>query len=111
MAPARKSRGPNNVGVDKSLRVCHEIENVTNGRTRIYASATERKRAQAGSGTVLVGRIVSTPKRQPVVAVADHADPVGALTAWASTTLIVPPGHPRAGEPMTLPDFRRGLAP
>ena len=32
-------------------------------------------------------------------------DPVGALAAWASTTLIVPPGHPRSGAPMALPDF------
>ena len=30
---------------------------------------------------------------------------VGALAAWASTTLIVPPGHPLSGEPMALPDF------
>ena len=41
----------------------------------------------------------------PVVAVADHADPVGVLATWAAETLIVPPGHPRAGEPMALPDF------
>ena len=39
------------------------------------------------------------------MAVVDHADPVGALAAWASTTLIVPPGHPLSGEPMALPDF------
>ena len=33
------------------------------------------------------------------------ADPVGALAAWARETLIVPPGHPLAGEPMALPPF------
>ena len=32
-------------------------------------------------------------------------DPVGALAAWARDTLIVPRGHPLAGEPMALPDF------
>ena len=74
------------------------------GRTRIYASATERKRAQRARDRA--GRAHRLDAKAPaVVAVADHADPVGALTAWASTTLIVPPGHPRAGEPMTLPDF------
>ena len=33
------------------------------------------------------------------------ADQIGALEAWAADTLIVPAGHPRAGEPMRLPDF------
>ena len=33
------------------------------------------------------------------------ADPVGELAAWAKATLIVPPGHPLAGQPMVLPDF------
>ena len=32
-------------------------------------------------------------------------DPVGALATWAAKTLIVPPGHPLAGQPMALPDF------
>ena len=41
----------------------------------------------------------------PVVAVVDHKDPVGALAEWAASTLIVPPGHYRAGEPMVLADF------
>ena len=33
------------------------------------------------------------------------ADPVGALATWARETLVVPPGHPAAGQPMALPDF------
>ena len=45
------------------------------------------------------------PGLPPVVALVDHADPVGALAEWASTTLIVPPGHPRSGEPLALLDF------
>ena len=40
----------------------------------------------------------------PVEAV-DHDDPVAALAAWARETLVVPPGHPLAGEPMGLPAF------
>ena len=34
-----------------------------------------------------------------------HDDPIGALSAWSKETLIVPPGHPLAGKPMTLPGF------
>ena len=30
---------------------------------------------------------------------------MGALATWARETLIVPPGHPLAGQPMALPDF------
>ena len=32
-------------------------------------------------------------------------DPVGALAMWARETLIVPPGHPLAGQPMVLLSF------
>lgn len=32
-------------------------------------------------------------------------DPVKALVEWSETKLRVPPGHPRAGEPLTLPDY------
>ena len=40
----------------------------------------------------------------PVVSI-PQADPVGELRSWAAETLIVPPGHPLAGQPMALPDF------
>ena len=43
--------------------------------------------------------------RRSVVAVVDHADPVGALATWARQKLIVPAGHPLAGRPMALADF------
>ena len=33
------------------------------------------------------------------------ADPAQAIADWSTECLIVPPGHPRAGEPMTLPDY------
>ena len=45
----------------------------------------------------------STPLA-PVVALG-AGDPVGELASWAAATLIVPPGHPLAGQPMVLPDF------
>ena len=40
-----------------------------------------------------------------VVAVVDHGDPVGELASWAREKLLVPPGHPLAGQPMELPDY------
>ena len=38
-------------------------------------------------------------------ATVNHADPVSALVDWSREKLIVPPGHPLAGQPMTLPAF------
>ena len=74
------------------------------GRRRLYATATDRKRAQRARERASVAHRLDAPT-PAVAAVVDHTDPVGALTAWAADTLIVPPGHPRAGEPMALPDF------
>ena len=73
------------------------------GRRRIYATATDRKRAQRARDRA--GRAHQLDARPPVVAVVDHADPVGALAQWASEKLIVPPGHPLAGGPMVLAPF------
>ena len=33
------------------------------------------------------------------------ADPAQSIADWSTDTLTVPPGHPRQGEPMTLPDY------
>ena len=74
------------------------------GRQRQYASATERKRAQRARDRAGRAHRLDAPT-PPVVAVADHADPVGALAAWARKTLVVPPGHPRSGEPLELMPF------
>ena len=74
------------------------------GRRRIYATATERKRAQRARDRAGRAHRLDAPA-PPVVAVVDHADPVGALAEWARTTLIVPPGHPRSGEPLELLPF------
>ena len=46
---------------------------------------------------------LSVPVFLPVPA--DAAGKVRALAEWARASLIVPAGHPRAGEPMELPDF------
>ena len=73
------------------------------GRTKRYASATDRKRAQRARDRA--GRAHQLDARPAVVAVVDHADPVGALASWAASTLIVPDGHYRAGEPMVLMPF------
>ena len=32
-------------------------------------------------------------------------DPADVLAAWSASTLVVPAGHPNAGEPMPLPDY------
>lgn len=37
------------------------------------------------------------------------ADPVAAFARWCSKVLKVPPGHPKAGEPFTLPDYGRAF--
>ena len=72
------------------------------GRPRLYKDAAARQRAcrarRAASRAHQLGGPVA-------VAVVEHADPIGALATWAAATLIVPPGHPRAGYPMVLPPF------
>ena len=74
------------------------------GRRKVYASGKHRVRAFRARRKAEAAHRLDAPT-PPVVALVDHADPVGALAAWASTTLIVPPGHPLSGEPMALPDF------
>ena len=74
------------------------------GRQRQYASATERKRAQRARDRAGRAHRLDAPT-PPVVAVADHADPVGALAEWSRGTLVVPPGHPRSGSPLELMPF------
>ena len=52
-------------------------------------------------------RLASTPPETPPdVLPADAAD---LLAAWCAERLIVPPGHPLAGQPMTLPEYVRGF--
>ena len=74
------------------------------GRRKVYASGKERVRAFRARRRAEAAHRLDAPA-PPVVALVDHADPVGALAEWAASTLIVPPGHPRSGDPMSLPDF------
>ena len=74
------------------------------GRPKLYASPTERKRAQRARDRASAAHRLDAPGRA-VSAVVDHADPVGALSEWAASTLRVPPGHARVGEPMILLPF------
>ena len=39
------------------------------------------------------------------VALSADVDPVDALADWSRRCLVVPPGHPAAGEPLELPDY------
>ena len=73
------------------------------GRPRLYANARDRQRAcRARRKAEAAHQLDAAPA---AVAVVDHSDPVGVLAEWSRTTLIVPPGHPRSGEPMALPAF------
>ena len=74
------------------------------GRHRIYASGKDRVRAFRARLKAESAHRLDAPT-PAVVALVDHADPVGVLAAWARDTLIVPAGHPRSGEPMALMPF------
>ena len=74
------------------------------GRKKEYATATLRKRAQRARDRAGRAHRLDAPT-PPVVAVADHDDPVGVLAEWSRKTLVVPPGHPRSGEPLELMPF------
>ena len=47
----------------------------------------------------------SIAKKLGPAAVEVAGDPADVLAAWSAATLVVPAGHPNAGEPMTLPDY------
>ena len=73
------------------------------GRRKLYANATERSRAFRARKKASVPYQLDAAA--PTVPAVELTDPVGALATWAAETLIVPPGHPRAGDPMALPPF------
>ena len=74
------------------------------GRRRVYASGRERLRAFRARQRAESAHRLDAPT-PAVVALIDHADPVAALAEWARTTLIIPAGHPRSGEPLELLPF------
>ena len=61
---------------------------------RIYQRQLMRERRAAAK----LARTASEPVDWP-------DDPAGAVAAWSRDVLRVPAGHPRAGEPMELPDY------
>ena len=67
------------------------------GRPTIYASPmSDRERQKRHRDKVKAEKAKTSPEVD---------DPVAALAEWAQETLLVPPGHPLAGKPMSLPDF------
>ena len=49
---------------------------------------------------------LTPPETPPDVLPVDAAD---LLAAWCAKRLIVPPGHPLAGQPMVMPEYVRGF--
>lgn len=47
--------------------------------------------------------------RPQLPAVKPPCDRIAALCEWAESTLIVPPGHPLSGQPMSIPEFGRAF--
>ena len=73
-------------------------------RPKQYASGRERQQAYRARLRASAAYRLDAP-HPPVVAVVDHTDPVGALAEWSRKKLVVPPGHPRSGEPLELMPF------
>ena len=61
--------------------------------------ARERDKAQARED--LAAKLANAPPWPD--------DPAGAVAEWAATRLVVPPGHPDAGQPMSLPPHAVGF--
>lgn len=59
----------------------------------------QRKRQAAAVDAARTAPAIIAP------AIIAPADPVAELAAWARARLVVPPGHPAAGQPMELPAF------
>ena len=65
----------------------------------------ERRESKTGASVLAL----DLPNNEPVCGAPDlppwTGDEAGALGEWSRETLVVPPGHPLAGQPMTLPPF------
>ena len=66
--------------------------------TRLAARERQRRYRERQRAAKAQAPVVALPTAAP-------ADPVGALARWARETLVVPSGHPLAGQPMAIPDF------
>ena len=63
----------------------------------------QRKAARESARRRRAAKRAAAAKAIP--ATAPPSDPAGALAEWSRTALRVPAGHPRAGEPLTLPPY------
>ena len=75
------------------------------GRPRLYKDGAARSRAARARAAASRAHQLDAPSPVVEEVYVDPSDPVGALAEWAASKLVVPPGHPRAGEPMALPPF------
>jgi len=66
------------------------------GRRRRRDATIQRLRSE-------VAELTAIPGQQPVVEWPD--DPAAALAEWSAATLVIPPGHPNAGQPLVLPPY------
>ena len=67
------------------------------------AAAQRRYRARRADERLTAAKSKRTASRDE--AGAWPLDPAGAVARWSRDVLKVPPGHPRSGEPMELPDY------
>ena len=74
-----------------------------------YKDPERRREAIAASKAKARARRIATKAEAEAVKRAEAppwpADPAQAVAAWSCARLVVPPGHPRAGQPLELPDF------
>ncbi len=79
---------------------------LTPRKRRTQTKAQRRKAAREGMRRLRARR---KAERDASIAVFEQTpfpdEPADALADWSRTTLKVPPGHPRAGEPLALPAF------
>ncbi|MDE0274147.1 MAG: terminase large subunit [Gammaproteobacteria bacterium] len=68
-----------------------------------YAKIDDRRRMAREGMRKRRAAAKASAKAQAVSKLPD--DPIGELAKWSRETLVVPPGHPLAGQPMALPQF------
>ena len=69
--------------------------------TLVRLQGRERKRKFDARKRAERKRTMPGPSSAPLIA----PDAVDSLAEWSRNTLIVPPGHPRSGEPLELPEY------
>ena len=75
------------------------------GRKRAQTKAQRRKASREGMRALRARRRAEADRQAEAELPPFPDDPAGALEEWSRSALKVPPGHPQAGEPMTLPPF------